>query len=506
WLTAAGVSDDDVTDSTDFRLVAHEPSADWSAHAVVYEIFPDRFARSVPTAPTGADAPAWAVPCAWGDEVVDHGPLGPRQLFGGDLDGIVAHLDHLQALGVDTLYLRPVFPAASNHRYDAATFDEVDELVGGRPALDRLARAVHDRGMRLVGDLTTNHCGDTHEWFRAARRAPDAPERSMFYLDPDGGYASWYGVPTLPKLNWGAALVRERMTAVVQRWLPWYDGWRIDVANMTGRHGAEDRTTEVASLLRRAALAVRPDAALVAEHMFDASADLDADGWDGTMNYAGFTRPVWTWLRGPAGDQVDFIGVPGGIPLRGGVSAMTTMRAFAAGMSWRTLVRSWQVLDSFDCARIRTVVGSRERQVVAAGLQATLPGVPMICAGSELGLTAATGEQARTPMPWDRPAERDEVVHAAYRELFGLRSREPALREGGLRWLHADADTLVYARETGGEALVVTARRAPGPAVRLQARATWHGVHDASDLTPDEGHVELPGDGPSLRIWRVTER
>ncbi|WP_448059259.1 alpha-amylase family glycosyl hydrolase [Cellulomonas hominis] len=168
WLTATGVSGDDVTDSTDFRLVAHRPSADWSARAVVYEMFPDRFARSAPTAPTAADAPGWAVPCAWEDAVVDHGPLGPRQLFGGDLDGVVAHLDHLQTLGVDTLYLRPVFPAASNHRYDASTFDEVDELVGGRPALDRLARAVHDRGMRLVGDLTTNHCGDTHEWFRAA--------------------------------------------------------------------------------------------------------------------------------------------------------------------------------------------------------------------------------------------------------------------------------------------------------------------------------------------------
>lgn len=504
WLTAAGIVDHDLTDSTDFRLVAYPPSADWAAHAVVYEVFPDRFARSGSAELTVEDLPPWAVPGSWDhDEVIDKGPLTSRQVFGGDLDGIVDHLDHIQSLGADTLYLRPVFPAESNHRYNATAFDQIDEIVGGLDALERLAKAVHDRGMRIVGDITTNHCGDTHEWFVAARQDPGAPERSMFYFDADGGYSSWYDIPTLPKLNWGSALVRERMTDVVQRWLAFYDGWRVDVANMTGRHGAENRTREVASELRHAVLAVRPEGVLVAEHMFDASADLDADGWDGTMNYSGFTRPVWTWLRGDSGDRIDYIGVPGGIPSRDGVAAMTAMRVFGAGMSWRSLVRSWQVLDSFDCARIRSVVGDREHHLVAVGLQATLPGVPMICAGSEFGLTAVSGEQARTPMPWVRPAERDEVVHAAYRRLFGLRATEPVLREGGLRWLHADADTLVYAREALTETLVVAARRAEGPAVRLRIGVPLRAVYGAEDLVTDEGWVELPGDGPTLSIWRV---
>ena len=99
------------------------------------------------------------------------------QLYGGDLDGITEHLDHVAAVGADVLYTTPVFPGESNHRYNATTFTEVDELLGGSEAYARLSAAVHERGWRILGDLTTNHTGDTHEWFLsavddAARPAP----------------------------------------------------------------------------------------------------------------------------------------------------------------------------------------------------------------------------------------------------------------------------------------------------------------------------------------------
>ena len=82
------------------------------------------------------------------------------------------HLDHLERLGVNLLYLTPVFPARSNHRYDASTFDEVDPLLGGDDALVRLVEEAHRRGIRVIGDLTSNHSGDAHEWFRAAQADP----------------------------------------------------------------------------------------------------------------------------------------------------------------------------------------------------------------------------------------------------------------------------------------------------------------------------------------------
>ncbi|MEV0460247.1 glycoside hydrolase family 13 protein [Catellatospora methionotrophica] len=504
WLTAGGVVGHEVPDDTDFRAVAYDAPPAWSADAVLYQIFPDRFARAADAKPLAAlDLPDWALPREWDrDEVIGQGPGTSEQFFGGDLDGIAEHLDHLQALGANTVYLTPVFPARSNHRYDASTFDEVDPLLGGDAALARLAEAVHARGMRLIGDITSNHCGDAHEWFTRAASDVDALERDMFYFDAEtGGYEAWCGVTTLPKLNWASPLVRERMTAVLRRWLAYFDGWRVDVANMTGRRGAQDDAHEVAALIRRALPA---DAMLVGEHMHDATGDLDRDGWHGAMNYLGFTRPVWAWLRGEAPGVPNFFGTPGDVPSRDGVAAYATMRAFAARVSWRSLVHSWNILDSHDSARVRTVTGSAARQVVALGLQVTLPGTPMVYAGSEFGLTGWNGENARTPMPWSRPADRDEQTLAVYRELLGLRATEPALRHGGLRWLYVTSDTMVYLREFEHNALLVAASRAAGEEVSLALGARATGVFAATDLEPDgTGRLTLPVDGPALRVWRL---
>ena len=147
-----------------------------------------------------------------------------------------------QSLGANTVYLTPIFPSRSNHRYDASTFSYVDPLLGGDEALKRLAEAVHSRGMRLIGDITTNHVGDAHEWFTSG-------EAEMFYWLGDGDYESWCGVKSLPKLNWNSPLVWERMTSVMRRWLEFFDGWRVDVANMTGRFRDDDLTHRIAATL-----------------------------------------------------------------------------------------------------------------------------------------------------------------------------------------------------------------------------------------------------------------
>jgi alpha-glucosidase len=507
WLTAAGLVHQDLPDATDFKLIAYEAPPSWSADAVIYQIFPDRFARSAAAGPV--EPPDWAIPCDWDTEpVIGAGPGVSQQLYGGDLDGIAERLDHIASLGANTVYLTPFFPARSNHRYDASSFDEVDPLLGGDDALRRLADAVHARGMRLIGDITANHCGAAHAWFRAALADRAAPEREMFYFDADGGYESWCGVASLPKLNWNSALTRSRMIAVLQRWLgtpdhPLLDGWRVDVANMTGRRGADDLTLEVATLLRRAVTEVRPDAMFVGEHMHDGTIDLDADGWHGTMNYGGFTRPIWTWLRGEGLSLPWHFGAPGGVPARDGHDMLAAIRAFGGQLSWRSLTRSWQLLDSHDTARIRTVTGSAGGQVVAVGLQATLPGTPMIFAGSEFGLSGWNGEHSRTPMPWDRPDDIDAGTLTSYQRLFGLRRAEPALRHGGLRWLHVSADTLVFLRETESESLLILARRAADAAVPLPIDGIATAVFGAEDLTPVDGVLTLPAGGPGFRVWRV---
>lgn len=509
WLTGAGVVGHDVPDATDFRLVTHDPPPPWTSDTVVYQIFPDRFARS--PAADGRPVPDWAVACDWDTPVVGRGPETPYQFYGGDLDGIVTHLDHIASVGANTIYLTPVFPARSNHRYDASSFDGVDPLLGGDDALVRLSAAVHRRGMRLIGDITTNHCGDAHPWFVAAA-AGDPAARRMFYFDGDR-YESWLGVASLPKLNWGSAELRRRFVggpaSVAQRWLraPFHlDGWRVDVANMTGQRGADSFTHEVARLLRRTVADAAPHGLLIAEHNHDATGDLDQDGWHGTMNYAGFTRPVWSWLRSDVLALPDFLGVPGGVPRRDGRDTVATMRAFAALTSWRSLTNSWTMLGSHDTARIRTVVGDRDRVEVALGLLVTLPGVPMIFAGDEIGLTGVNGEDARRPMPWHRPDSWDRVTLGRLRDLIAMRRDSDALQRGGLRWAHVDGDAIAFLRETESERLLVLARRAPGRPVRLDGAnaadvSNVYGGAVASGGT--DGSLVLPGDGPTIQVWRL---
>ncbi|MFP5291284.1 MAG: alpha-amylase family glycosyl hydrolase, partial [Actinomycetes bacterium] len=128
-----------------------------------------------------------------------------------------------------------------------------------------------------------------------------------YHFDEDGTYACWMGHGTLPKINHADRDVRHAMVegpdSVVGRWLrpPFdLDGWRIDVANMTGRLGAVDVNHDVARAVRATARALRADPWVIGEHNHDASGDLDGDGWHGTMNYSGFSWPVWSWLRAPA--------------------------------------------------------------------------------------------------------------------------------------------------------------------------------------------------------------
>jgi alpha-glucosidase len=473
---------------------------------VVYQIFPDRFARS--DAADARQLPDWAIPCDWDTPVIGAGPETPYQFYGGDLDGIVERLDHIASLGVNTVYLTPIFPARSNHRYDAVAFDHVDPLLGGDAALQRLADAVHRRGMRLLGDLTTNHCGQDHPWFTAAMADRTAPEREMFYVDGDD-YETWLGVKSLPKLNWGSRELRRRFLdgpdSISRRWLrePYsLDGWRVDVANMTGRRGADSYTHEVAALMRQAV--ANDGGLLVAEHAHDATGDLDRDGWHATMNYAGFTRPVWNWLRADDLDLSHFLGVPGPIPRRGGAEAVATMRLFGAHMSWRSLVNSWTMLGSHDTARVRTVVGEGGMES-ALGLLMTMPGAPVVFAGDEIGMTGFNGEDSRRPMPWSSTWDADTL--SLYRTLIRARTDNEALRRGGLRWAYTGEDSLAFLRETDSDRLLVTVRRGDGEPVSLSGTGAREAVSvyggEAAPVSAD-GTVLVPGDGPAVQIFRLS--
>jgi alpha-glucosidase len=487
WLNGLGVVEHDVPDADDFVMSLDAGGPRWHAESVVYEIFPDRFASS------GIDVepPAWAIRREWDDLPTGRGPETPYEWFGGDLRGIEHHLDHIEQLGANVIYLTPIFPAGSTHRYDSTTFERVDPLLGGDEALASLLRAAHARSVRVISDLTTNHTGDKHEWFVKG-------ERDLYLFDESGDYEAWWGIKSLPKLNWLSPELRRRIQAVARKWLeePYaLDGWRVDVANMTGRTGATDVNDEVAGTLREV---LTDGAVLVAEHFHDFRPDFR--GWHGAMNYAGFSKPVWAWLRR---DGVDYAGMPVPTPRFSGDQVVKTMRAFRAGVPWPFTLHSWAILDSHDTPRFRTLAGSRELQLVGVGLQMTTPGVPMLFAGDEVGLEGEWGEDARRTMPWDRlSGSEPQSLLSEYRRLISLRRSCAALQRGGIRYAFVDDDVIAYLRETRDERLLCLASRAPHRPIRLPFRSLETLYGDEPEVDGDT--VVLPAEGPSFHVWRLT--
>jgi alpha-glucosidase len=224
------------------------------------------------------------------------------------------------------------------------------------------------------------------------------------------------------------------------------------------------------------------------------------------MNYSGFTRPVWAWLNTP-GHGLTWLGLPGEIPSLPGSAVAATMRDFAASTPWAAWTRSMTILDSHDTPRFRTVVGGRDRHLVGAALLATMPGAPMIFAGDEIGLTGVDGEDSRTPFPWRHRDRWDTVTLDAYRALLRLRRDHVALRRGGLRWVHAGADSLTFLREHPDERLLVHVARAEHDAVRLPLGALGarrvSALYGDACVGEDLGTVELPARGPAAHVYHL---
>lgn len=514
WLNAIGLHATDQPDINDFRINTFSSAPAWGPKTVLYEIFPDRFARSAEA--DKHKLPEWAIKAEWADEVIGKGPGTSEQFFGGDLWGVIEHLDHLQKLGVNTLYLTPIFPARSNHRYDASSFDLVDPLLGGNKAYAALIAEVHKRGMRIIGDLTSNHSGDAHEWFKKAYKNPKAGE-SKFYYFSEGNkkYDSWFGVPSLPKFDWKSKELRKRFiegkSSVVAKWLkaPFkIDGWRIDVANMTGRIRDEDMYSEVAKIVRKTMVEVNPDTIMLGEYTGDAAYEVQGDGWQGAMTYANFTRPLFRWLQKPMPESelqnIGFISTQ-----ETGAEFVESHVKFAAGFPWHVRLNNMNTLDTHDTPRFKTFT-LPGAQKVAAGVQFTFPGIPMIWAGDEFGFDGFNGENSRTPLPWNNERPHDSSMIQVYSDLAKIRRENIALTEGGLRFIYASDEAVVYLREHKKQTILVCATRGRDSKIKLPSDAVANlalaeNIYGGASIKAGNRFAKLAAGAMTVNVWRLPQ-
>ncbi len=465
---------------------------DWVRDAIFYQVFPDRFARSGRVRAPGPLEP-------WDSSPTAHG------FKGGDLYGIADRLDYLVELGVNALYLNPIFASASNHRYHTYDYYAVDPLLGGEAALRELLDRAHARGIRVVLDGVFNHasrgfwpfhhvleCGIASpyvDWFHVDRDALASGRPLRAYpnetfrhavgaeagVDQFGtesisslGYRAWWNLPALPKLNTDNPEVREYLLGVAEHWVRFgADGWRLDVA-------AEIDDDEFWREFRRRVRAANPEAYIVAEVWVEDHRWLQGDQFDAYMNYPlGFA--ALSFAAGSHRDQrvIDQQGdVRAGLREEDGPGFARRLEHVLTTYDPAVTAVQLNLLGSHDMPRIRSICGGDRAAVQLATLVTmTVPGAPCIYYGDEIGLAGERDPGCRGPFPAE-PSAWDRGLLEAFRSFIGLRRDHPALRRGTFAITGADGMLAAWRRDGDGETLVVCLNAGEQPAsieLRLEA-------------------------------------
>ena len=468
-----------------WQLTVYEPSPTpaWFGEGITYQIFPDRFRRVAMPDVSHMAGHRW-LHSDWREQPVylpdERGEITNRDFFGGSLAGITEKLDYLRSLSVTTLYLNPIFEAASNHRYDTADYRSIDPLLGSEDDFRTLCREAHKRGMRVLLDGVFNHTGSNSRYFNAesfypelgAAQSQDSPYYGWYSFHPwPSQYDAWWGVRTLPAVNEERSDYREFIfggeDSVVRHWLRCgADGWRLDVA--------DELPGDFIEGIRTAIDAEKPGAYLLGEVWEDGSNKvaysrrrryLLGRETHGLMNYP-FRTALLDWLGG--GDAAAFR------------DSMETIRenyppaAFYGAMNF---------LGTHDTPRILTLLGAEktpetkqaradyrlspaelDRGVrklrLAAMLLYTFPGSPTVYYGDETGMQGFEDPLNRGTFPW---GQEDADLTAFFRTLGQLRTARESLRRGTLGYIYAHGGGLVIRRDTESERTVTALNAGASP-------------------------------------------
>jgi cyclomaltodextrinase / maltogenic alpha-amylase / neopullulanase len=395
---------------------------EWVKDAIFYQIFPERFANG-DSALNPEDVEDWG------------GDPTRSNFFGGDLEGVIQHLDHLVELGITAVYFTPLFEATTNHKYDTKDYLKVDPHFGTNDKLKELVRECHARGLRVLLDAVFNHCGGTFEPFLDVKKNGAAsPYADWFHIrefpldvkDRIPTYDTFAFEPIMPKLNTEHPEVKKYLLEVARYWVEdvGIDGWRLDVANEVDHAFWRD--------FRKVVKEKNPEAYILGEIWHDSMMWLQGDQFDAVMNYP-FTGAVLDFFTKGITDSKQFADAIG-----------TQLAAYQRQVQ----EVAFNLLDSHDTPRLLTLSGgNKSKMKLAALFQFTFMGTPCIYYGDEVGLEGGDDPGCRRCMEWDE-MKQDLSLFRFYQELISLRKRHTALRTGGFRFVYAQpGDTrLAYER------------------------------------------------------------
>ncbi|NET03585.1 MAG: DUF3459 domain-containing protein [Symploca sp. SIO2B6] len=439
---------------------------EWVKHAVFYQIFPDRFAKSKQPRETKISHKE--------SHISHFVPLEPwdatptlQGYKGGDLWGVIEELDYLQELGINAIYFTPIFQSACNHRYHTHDYFQVDPLLGGNGALMELLEECHQRDMKVVLDGVFNHASRGFFFFNdILENGPYSPWLDWFKIEDwplsayDGSkpanYVGWAGNRALPVFNHENPLVREYIMEIAEYWIKLgIDGWRLDVP-------FEIKVPGFWQEFRERVKAINPEAYIVGEVWEEATQWLDGSQFDGVMNYM-FTAPT---IAFSAGDRVVIEYVEkqsyGPYPPLDAAGYGAKIEQLLQLYPWEIQLTQLNLLASHDTARLLSIASggkispleeALESVKLATLLLLTFPGSPSIYYGDEVGLAGAVDPDSRRGFPTEIQWNRDVLEY--HKQLIRLRHSHQALRVGSYKILLSEGMLYVFARQLEEEELII---------------------------------------------------
>lgn len=465
--------------SHSFQITVYDEkyvTPEWFKDAIAYQIFPDRFYN-------GNDDGSFlyeskdVIKRRWGEQPFYKaeqfgGEYTSNDFFGGNLKGIIKKLPYLEDLGITVIYLNPIFKSYSNHKYNTGNYEEIDPMFGDEETFKLLCDEARKRGIRIVLDGVFNHTGSDSKYFNkygnydsvGAYQSKDSPYYSWYnFVDYPDVYESWWGIDTLPQIVETSPELREYLLsgkdAIIKKWIKCgASGWRLDVVDELPDFFVKE--------LRKNVKEVDPDAVIIGEVWEDAS---------NKVSYGERRKYFY-------GEELDSVM---NYPLRSAVidAALCRIDAYEFNRRIMSLKENYpkpafysllNMMSSHDVERIVTLMGgvptrhevsredqakfslngyalemARKRTKLVWGMIMTMPGVPCLFYGDELGVQGYGDPFCRSTFPWDNMDEIDpgSEMRTWIKSLIKLRKSSKALRTGEFNYVHRIGCTYAFIRE-----------------------------------------------------------
>jgi cyclomaltodextrinase len=449
----------------------------WVQDSVFYQIFPDRFANGNPANDPPNVQPWGSPPTNWGFQ-------------GGDLQGIIQRFDYLLDLGVNAIYLNPIFQATSNHRYNTTDYYKIDPKLGDMDDFHALLDLAHRNGVRLILDGVFNHCGRGFFAFSdVLENNQNSPYRDWYHIShfpvdafspgEAHDYKAWWGIKSLPKFNTSNPQARKYLLDVARYWIEQgADGWRLDVPNEIDDDIFWDD-------FRYSVKSANSEAYLLGEIWTADPRWCGEDHFDGLMSYP-FRECLLALLAGDG--QLS-------------THCLASLESLTNIYPRQHVNAMFVPLSTHDTERALTRLHGDEARLRLAWLcQFAYPGAPSIYYGDEIGMAGGKDPDCRRAFPWDE-SQWKQGLRDYVKKLVAVRKSTPALRRGVYRHLASAsrAGSLAFTRLYGEESILVALNTGSAPS-RLSVPVAELGWQDGRTLHSLLDHGEFTVSGGVLAL------